>query len=69
MNNSWPNGKKLALSQDEHRAWNAGNYPGTRQMCESCLGETERCEEDALFVRDVGPLCSECFNWMLGKEP
>lgn len=55
-----------ARSQAEHRMHNADNYPGTRQLCVMCNLETERCEEDSLWVElwgeDIGPLCSECHD-------
>lgn len=47
----------------EHNAWNRTHYPGTRQMCEVCGGETERCEDDALFDEDEnGPMCESCYD-------
>lgn len=52
-----------ARSQAAHRAINAKEYPGTRQLCAVCGRETERCEEDALYAVDGrGPLCWCCFR-------
>ncbi len=49
------------MNQDEHEAWNARNYPGTRQLCVECDDPTGRCEEDAIFTEDgAGPLCEFC---------
>lgn len=58
--NSWPGGVRKAMTQDQHERWNALNYPGTRQLCSECESETGRCEEDAIYVGDRGPLCDEC---------
>ena len=60
MTNTWPGGDKHSMDQDGHRAWNASHYPGTRQLCEMCDEPTERCEDDSIYVGDVGPLCEEC---------
>lgn len=49
--NTWPGG---------YEAWNARNYPGTRQLCDYCGEPTGRCEEDAIYVGDDGPLCFDC---------
>jgi len=62
MQNSWPGGSRRAMTQAEHERWNAVNYPGTRQMCSKCDEPTGRCEEDALYVDGVGPLCEECYR-------
>ena len=62
MTNTWPNGPRRALSQSDHSAWNATHYPGTRQLCVHCDEPTGRCEDDAIYVGDVGPLCAECCN-------
>ena len=67
MSNTWPDGKRRALDQDEHRAWNSRNYPGTRQLCTLCEEPTGRCEEDEMYVGDIGPLCEECYT--NGSEP
>lgn len=58
--NTWPNNSKRALDQSEHEAWNALNYPGTRQLCILCNGTTERCEEDEIYIGNSGPLCVKC---------
>ncbi len=51
----------VARTQAAHRAINAREYPGTRQLCALCGDPTERCEEDARFSPDgVGPLCETC---------
>jgi hypothetical protein len=58
--NTWPGGYTHTMSQIAHAAWNAGSYPGTRQMCARCDEPTDRCEEDARYVGDMGPLCADC---------
>jgi hypothetical protein len=58
--NTWPNGRRRALHQDEHEAWNSANYPGTRQLCFLCEEPTGRCEEDSIYRGDTGPLCEQC---------
>lgn len=58
--NSWPNDHRRAMSQSAHQEWNSAHYPGTRQMCVTCDCETERCEEDSIYVGDLGPLCLDC---------
>ena len=35
----WPGGYRHAIHQDEHRAYNANHYPGTRQLCCRCEAE------------------------------
>jgi len=60
--NTWPNGHRHEMHQSEHEAWNARNYPGTRQMCAKCDDPTGRCEEDAMYVGEVGPLCESCYS-------
>ena len=61
--NSWPNGSRHAMSQNEHETWNAGNYPGTRQLCCKCDQPTGRREEDSLYDNDgAGPLCETCLE-------
>jgi predicted sulfurtransferase len=61
--NTWPGGERRALSQDEHEAWNADNYPGTLQICARCESPTGRCEEDEIVVdEDEGPICPECYQ-------
>lgn len=60
--NTWPKGRRRALTQDEHVKWNASNYPGTKELCSECGEPTGNCEEDNLFVSDVGPLCQEHYD-------
>lgn len=60
--NTWPRGKREAISQSEHEEWNASNYPGTRQLCSTCDCPTGRCEDDSLFINDDGPLCKICWQ-------
>lgn len=62
MENTWPGGKRRALTQAEHEVWNAHEYPGTRQICVHCDAETDHCEEDAFYceICGVGPLCANC---------
>lgn len=54
------------MTQAEHEAWNARNFPGTQQLCNECGDTTGRCEDDSLYVDDDGPLCLECYR---EKEP
>lgn len=62
--NTWPNGRRKALTQDEHESWNSRNYPGTRQLCTECGEPTGRCEDDSIYIeytdKEVGPICEEC---------
>lgn len=61
--NTWPGGKRRALYPDEHEAWNANNYPGTRQLCCACDEPTGRCEDDSHYTNDgKGPLCDGCYE-------
>jgi len=61
--NIWPDNKRCAMAQSEHEAWNAKNYPGTRQICEDCADPTGRCEEDSIYTDGGhGPLCVECWR-------
>lgn len=60
--NSWPGGKRRAISQGAHEKWNAIHYPGTRQICVTCNEPTENCEEDALYPEETGPLCPDCYE-------
>lgn len=62
MSNTWPGGKRRALTQDEHEAWNATHYPGTRQICIRCGVPTGRCEEDQLSDDDGLPYCEACYE-------
>lgn len=57
----------VARTQDEHRAINAREYPGTRQLCVRCDAPTDRCEDDAIYTEaGDGPLCPDC--WHLDPE-
>ncbi len=60
MANSWPGGHRQAMTQDAHERWNSVHYPGTMQLCAVCEEPTGRCEEDAVFRGDAGPLCDDC---------
>jgi hypothetical protein len=60
MSDSWPEGSRHAMSQADHERWNAKHYPGTRQLCTECNEPTGRCEEDAIYRLDAGPLCEGC---------
>lgn len=66
--NSWPGGRRHAMSQDEHEKWNARNYPGTRQLCSVCDQPTERCEEDSYWSPDGDALCLDCWLDVLDAE-
>lgn len=58
--NTWPKGRRHAMYQHEHEAWNARVYPGTRQLCVKCEQPTGRCEDDTLHG-EQGPLCEDCY--------
>lgn len=60
--NTWPNGHRHAMDQSEHEAWNARNYPGTRQMCDRCDEPTGRCEDDMIWseTEEDCALCESC---------
>ena len=60
--NTWPGGRRRALSQDEHERWNATHSPGTRQLCTICDQPTGRCEEDSIYRGEAGPLCETCHD-------
>ena len=60
MKNIWPGGVRHAMSQKQHRQWNADHYPGTRQLCGKCGEPTGRCEEDTIWSEAGEPLCEEC---------
>ena len=60
--NTWPGGQRKALTQDDHERWNASHFPGTKQLCIDCDEPTGRCEEDAPYFHDHGPLCEECHD-------
>ncbi len=65
--NTWPKGHRHAMTQSQHETWNAGNYPGTRQLCCQCDQPTGRCEDDSLYLDDdTGPFCEEC--WAMEDE-
>ena len=58
--NTWPNGKRRAMTQSEHESWNAGNYPGTLEICCRCSEPTGNCEDDNI-LNDCGePYCYDC---------
>lgn len=63
---TWPGGQRHAMSQDEHKRWNASNYPGTRQLCSECDEPTGRCEEDSIYSDSdqdcEHPICEECYE-------
>ena len=58
--NTWPNGIRKVMTQTEHEKWNAGNYPGTRQICCNCDEPTGSCEEDQILNDKGDPLCNAC---------
>ncbi len=68
--NTWPDGKRKALTQSEHEAWNSSNFPGSRQLCCCCDEPTGFCEEDSLYLEPItgsegsslGPLCDACYE-------
>jgi len=60
MDNTWPGGRRHAMTQSDHKRWNAQNYPGTLQICCKCDEPTGRCEDDTLDSDD-GPLCESCW--------
>ena len=60
--NEWPRGRRHAMYQKEHEAWNSKHYPGTRQLCSKCEQPTGRCEDDTLPSDDEEPLCEECWK-------
>jgi len=68
MSNTWPTGKRHAMSQSEHARWNALVYPGTLQLCSICNEPTGRCEEDSLYANDDSdePLCEE--HWKISQS-
>lgn len=54
-------------TQAEHKAVNANEFPGTRQLCVRCNQPTDRCEEDSIYLDmafedqgDLDPLCEGC---------
>ncbi len=56
------------ILQNIHEAWNAKNYPGTRQLCSERDQPTGRCEDDTLSINDDEPLCEECYDMALGSN-
>jgi hypothetical protein len=60
MGNTWPGGKRHAMSQSDHEEWNSRNYPGTREICCECNQPTGNCGEDSHFDNDGDPYCYEC---------
>jgi len=60
MSNTWPEDNRRALDPCEHERWNSQNYPGTRQLCVECGDPTGRCEDDSIFLGEIGPLCECC---------
>jgi hypothetical protein len=54
-----------AKTQKEHEEINSHEYPGTRQLCVKCGEPTERCEEDSIYINDVGPLCLSCSDILM----
>jgi len=63
---TWPGGKRHAMSQSDHEKWNSSHYPGTRQPCFKCDEPTGCCEDDSLYAKEdedcVEPLCEECWE-------
>jgi len=58
--NTWPDGKRKAMTQSEHEAWNASNHPGTLEICCRCDEPTGNCEEDNITDDDGSPYCADC---------
>lgn len=67
--NTWPNGYRHAMYQDEHEQWNACHYPGTRQLCAECDQPTGRCEDDSIYNADDEPICEGCKGMADGEKP
>ena len=67
MENTWPGRYRHAMGQDEHKHWNAQNYPGTLQICARCDAPTGRCEDDTLYDDDdkdgERPICLDCWDY------
>jgi hypothetical protein len=60
--NTWPDGHRRALHQYEHEEHNEQHYPGTLQLCELCEEPTGRCEEDSLWIENIGNVCESCYG-------
>jgi hypothetical protein len=60
MVNEWPGCKRKAITQGEHSAWNAENYPGTLEICIKCDEPTGNCEEDNITDDNGAPYCDDC---------
>ena len=58
--NTWPEGKRRAMSQHEHASWNENNYPGTLEICSKCNEQTGNCEEDNILNDEGEPHCHDC---------
>ena len=56
------------MTPSQHDRHNSINYPGTRQLCVICDSQTDRCEEDSLYVGDDGPLCMCCHDDLTVKS-
>ena len=39
------------------------------QLCAECSERTDKCEEDALFAGEYGPLCESCFDRRTDPTP
>jgi NAD-dependent dihydropyrimidine dehydrogenase PreA subunit len=59
---------KKSMYQSEHEKYNEKHYPGTRQICIDCGDPTERCEDDAIYIDNYGPLCIDCYNRIIEEE-
>ena len=66
--NTWPGGRRHAMSQQDHDQWNARNYPGTLQICARCGEPTGNCEEDANWSEEGEPLCWNCMETLNATE-
>ena len=61
--NTWPNGYRHAMSQDDHEQWNATHFHGTRQLCCRCEEFTGCCEDDSIYTfAGEGPMCLACWQ-------
>ena len=66
--NTWPTGKRHAMSQCDHNSWNASNYPGTLQICYECDEPTGNCEDDSNYSPDGDALCWDCYLETMGDS-